>query len=81
MENTTTTETTVQLTKADIINYRSQGWTIDKLAQHYSLSPAQMRLAMKDVGISTREGRGPIRKFTFTDVKTHTNESTTAPTV
>ena len=59
----------VKIVPSELRQKVESGWKLDQLAQHYGLSKASMRNALKQLGLKIRALRTPA--FTFVEEEVH----------
>ena len=59
----------VKIVPSELRQKVESGWKLDQLAQHYGLSKASMRNALKQLGLKIRALRTPA--FTFVEEELH----------
>ena len=59
----------VKIVPSELRQKVESGWKLDQLAQHYGLSKASMRNALKQLGLKIRALRAPA--FTFVEEEVH----------
>lgn len=59
----------VKIVPSELRQKVESGWKLDQLAQHYGLAKAQMKNALKQLGLKIRPLRSPA--FTFVEEEVH----------
>ena len=59
----------VKIVPSELRQKVESGWKLDQLAQHYGLAKAQMKNALKQLGLKIRPIRSPA--FTFVEEEVH----------
>lgn len=59
----------VKIVPSELRQKVESGWKLDQLAQHYGLAKAQMKNALKQLGLKIRPLRTPA--FTFVEEEVH----------
>ena len=59
----------VKIVPSELRQKVESGWKLDQLAEHYGLAKAQMKNALKQLGLKIRPLRSPA--FTFVEEEVH----------